>query len=111
MAHVILFFFFHSLSADFEWDGVRRMDSAADKDWNHMFFELSQFKVINSHTNVAAWSTDPRACRLAEWCDQQRYHYEDIWADRYSPLTEDRIKQLNQVRAYVSQPILCTLTL
>jgi len=81
----------------FEWDGLHRMDSAADEDWNRMFFELSQFKVINRHTNVAAWSTDPRACRLAEWCDQQRYHYEDIWADRYSPLTEDRIKQLNQL--------------
>lgn len=90
--------FISYLIPDFEWNNAA-MDIASDEDWNQKFFELSQFKVINGHTNVAAWPSDPRACSLAEWCTQQRYYYENLWASRYSPLTEDRTKQLNQVRA------------
>ena len=79
----------------FEWDGMRK-DEDSDR-WDQMFFELSQYKVINAHTNVQPWPNEPRVCELSAWCNIQRRDYANLWADRRSPLTENRIRQLNQV--------------
>ena len=73
-----------------------------------MFFELSQYRVINGHTNVQPWPTEPRVCELLAWCNIQRHNYANLWSGkgRYSPITEIQIRQLNQV-----SPRCCSCTL
>lgn len=78
-----------------EWNDTRK-DVDSDQ-WDQMFFELSQYKVINGHTNVQPWPTEPRVCKLSAWCDTQRQHYANLWSDRCSQLTENQIKQLNHL--------------
>lgn len=78
-----------------KWDCTKK-DVDSDQ-WDQMFFELSQFKVINGHTNVEPWPSEPRACELSDWCNIQRQNYANLWSDRYSPMTEHQIRQLNQV--------------
>ena len=75
------------------WDDTGK-DEDSDQ-WDQMFFELSQYKVINGHTNVQPWPTEPRVCELSAWCDIQRQQYAHLWSDRCSQLTENQIKQLN----------------
>ena len=79
-----------------------------DDHWDQMFFELSQYRVINGHTNVQPWPTEPRVCELLAWCNVQRHNYANLWSGkgRYSPITEIQIRQLNQV-----SPRCCSCTL
>ena len=93
-----------------KWDRTRKdVDS---NQWDQMFFELSQFKVINGHTNVQPWPSEPRACELSDWCNVQRQHYANLWSDRYSPMTEHQIRQLNQVseKHFIERPCVCRMS-
>eukprot|EP00978_Attheya_sp_CCMP212_P044705 scaffold319217_cov35-Attheya_sp.AAC.1 len=71
-----------------------------DQHWDQRFRELLDFKKINGHTNV------PRAFgRLGQWVSHQRTKYRIMKEGKYSPLTSDKCKKLENIGfAFISPP-------
>lgn len=78
---------------NFEWDVSS--DGKRSKVWNRKLEELRQFKALNGHVNVVP--SDAATSSLAEWVSRQRYSYQHVWLGKYSPLSEERIKILNEM--------------
>ena len=65
-------------------------------DWKGTFEKLVQFKESHGHCRVQTnYSVDD--FNLGIWVKTQRYNYQKYLAGKYSPMTQERIDQLNSV--------------
>ena len=68
---------------DFVWN-------ARNYKWNRSYLELCEFVQLNGHAHV-------REKVLARWASVQRINYKKLQSGDRSPLTEDRMKKLEDI--------------
>ena len=64
--------------------------------WNSSFQKLVQYKELNGHYRVPQRYTIDDV-NLGTWVNKQRQSYRNFLAGKYSPITQERIDQLNSI--------------